>query len=325
MHAPLVYGHPDTWSGFTYIILAQQFGGSLVDPWSDLGTKAGGVMDLISGWLGPLGYLAAVGLGTSLVRRPRYILLSGLSAVVTCWFAASYANADIERYYLVPLLVAFTWIGLGLADLVSLAAWFAAVIQGRVAHLADARVSGPATTSGPAAASGPVSAGRWQGRAMLAAEAVVAIALLAANMTIVPERQHVSDGDNPNGVSEADQTHDEIWMRAVLSPSNQGGLPDGSVIVSWWDTSTTLWYGQKVDGLRPDILIVDDSNVVNDNFGDVRNVMDRYLGQRPVFLLRLSVDFSRDGMDALRAEYQIVSYALPNGVSIDQVVAKLNG
>ena len=114
-------------------------------------------------------------------------------------------------------------------------------------------------------------------------------------------------------------------MRAVLSPSNQGGLPDGSVIVSWWDTSTTLWYGQKVDGLRPDILIVDDSNVVNDNFGDVRNVMDRYLGQRPVFLLRLSVDFSRDGMDALRAEYQIVSYALPNGVSIDQVVAKLNG
>ena len=325
MHAPLVYGHPDTWSGFTYIILAQQFGGSLVDPWSDLGTKAGGVMDLISGWLGPLGYLAAVGLGTSLVRRPRYILLSGLSAVVACWFAASYANADIERYYLVPLLVAFTWIGLGLADLVSLAAWFAAVIQGRVAHLADARVSGPATTSGPAAASGPVSAGRWQGRAMLAAEAVVAIALLAANMTIVPERQHVSDGDNPNGVSEADQTHDEIWMRAVLSPSNQGGLPDGSVIVSWWDTSTTLWYGQKVDGLRPDILIVDDSNVVNDNFGDVRNVMDRYLGQRPVFLLRLSVDFSRDGMDALRAEYQIVSYALPNGVSIDQVVAKLNG
>jgi hypothetical protein len=276
-------------------------------------------MDLISGWLGPLGYVAAVGLGTSLVRRPRYILLSGLSAVVTCWFAASYANADIERYYLVPLLVAFTWIGLGLADLVSLAAWFAAVIQGRVAHLADARVSGPVSDSGP------VSAGRWQGRAMLAAEAVVAIALLAANVAMVQERQHVSDGDNPNGVSEADQTHYEIWMRAVLSPSNQGGLPDGSVIVSWWDQSTTLWYGQKVDGLRPDILIVDDSNVVNDNFGDVRNVMDRYLGQRPVFLLRLSGDFSRDGMDALQAEYQIVSYALPNGVSIDRVVAKLNG
>jgi hypothetical protein len=30
-------------------------------------------------------------------------------------------------------------------------------------------------------------------------------------------------------------------------------------------------------------------------------------------------------MDALQAEYQIVSYALPNGVSIDRVVAKLNG
>ena len=325
MHAPLVYGHPDTWSGFTYVILAEQFRGSLVDPWSDLGTKAGTVMDLISGWLGPLGYLAAVGLGTSLVRRPRYILLSGLAAVATCWFAASYANADIERYYLVPLFVAFTWIGLGLADVVSLAVWFAVAIQGRVAHVAPAEAPVPAPTPALAPTPATAPAGRWQGWALLAAEAVVAVALLAANVAIVPERQHVSNGDHPNGVSEADHTYDDFWMRSVLSPAAQEGLPEGSVIVSWWSTSTTLWYGQRVDGLRPDILIVDDSNIVNDNFGDVRNVMDRYLGQRPVFLLRLPGDASRDGMDALRAEYQIVSYPLPNGVSIDQVVAKLNG
>jgi hypothetical protein len=95
--------------------------------------------------------------------------------------------------------------------------------------------------------------------------------------------------------------------------------------LSWWSTSTTLWYGQRVEGLRPDVLIVDDSNIVNDNLVEVRNVIDRYLGQRPVFLLRLPGDSSRDGVDALRAEYQIVSYPLPNGVSIDQVVARLSG
>ena len=323
MHAPLVYGNPDTWSGFAYIILAQQFGGSLVDPWGDLGTKAGAVMDLISGWLGPLGYFAAVGFGTSLVRRPRYILLSGLAAVAACWFASSYANADIERYYLVPLFVAFTWIGLGLADLVSLAVWFAAAIQSRVAHLAEVRAPAPA----PAPALAPTLAptGRLQGHAMLAAEAVIAVTLLAASAAIVPERQHVPDGDHPTGVSEADRTDYETWMRTVLASADQGGLPDGSVIVSWWDQSTTLWYGQKVDGLRPDILIVDDSNIVNDNLVEVRNVIDRYLGQRPVLLLRLPGDSSRDGVDALRAEYQIVSYPLPNGVSIDQVVARLSG
>jgi hypothetical protein len=319
MHAPLVYGHPDTWSGFAYIILAQQFGGSLVDPWGDLGTKAGAVMDLISGWLGPLGYFAAVGFGTSLVRRPRYILLSGLAAVAACWFAASYANADIERYYLVPLFVAFTWIGLGLADLVSLAVWFAAAIQSRVAHLAEVRAPAPA----PAPALAPT--GRLQGHAMLAAEAVIAVTLLAASAAIVPERQHVPDGDHPTGVSEADRTDYETWMRTVLASADQGGLPDGSVVLSWWSTSTTLWYGQRVEGLRPDVLIVDDSNIVNDNLVEVRNVIDRYLGQRPVFLLRLPGDSSRDGVDALRAEYQIVSYPLPNGVSIDQVVARLSG
>ena len=37
--APLVYGHPETWGGFWYIVLAQQFQGSLVDPFGDLGAK----------------------------------------------------------------------------------------------------------------------------------------------------------------------------------------------------------------------------------------------------------------------------------------------
>ena len=42
MNAPLVYGHPDTWSGFQYVVLAEQFRGSLSDPLGDLGIKYAG-------------------------------------------------------------------------------------------------------------------------------------------------------------------------------------------------------------------------------------------------------------------------------------------
>ena len=31
---------------------------------------------------------------------------------ITCFFAASYVNADIGRYYLVPGLIAWTWLAI---------------------------------------------------------------------------------------------------------------------------------------------------------------------------------------------------------------------
>ena len=114
MNAPVIYGHPDTVEGFKYVVLAEQFRGSLADPLGNLGTKADTILRLMTGWIGqPLIALGAVGLGTSLARRPRYVILSGLSLVATCIFAASYANADISRYYLVPLMIVLTWAALG--------------------------------------------------------------------------------------------------------------------------------------------------------------------------------------------------------------------
>ena len=38
--APLVYGQPETWDGFWYIVLAEQFRGSVVDPFGDLPAQA---------------------------------------------------------------------------------------------------------------------------------------------------------------------------------------------------------------------------------------------------------------------------------------------
>ena len=125
MHAPLVYAHPDTWNGFLYVVTGQQFGGIPPTIGADLGLKYAQVMNLISSWLGPLGYVAVLGLGTSLVRRPRYVLLSLLAGAMTAGFAAAYVNSDLERYFLVPVFVAFTFVGLGLADAVSLGVWLA--------------------------------------------------------------------------------------------------------------------------------------------------------------------------------------------------------
>ena len=39
--AALVYGRPDTWDGFWYVVLAEQFRGSLLDPFGDLTGKVG--------------------------------------------------------------------------------------------------------------------------------------------------------------------------------------------------------------------------------------------------------------------------------------------
>jgi hypothetical protein len=329
MNAPLVYGHPDTLSGFQYVVLAEQFRGSLADPFGDLPTKAGHVMDLITGWLGPLGMVALFGLATSLVRRPRYLILSGLAAVVTCGFAASYANADIERYYLLPLLVAFTWVGLGAADAVSLLGWIGSEVRAALAGRAAGPVTEPVESDEPAETPVEVAAASTRsaqttrrdeaGWAVLMAEAVLAAAIVFSTVGVVPARQ-LPHGSVPGAVSEANDTSDSIWMHAVLAPADQGGLPRDSVIVSWWSTSTTLWYGQKVLGLRPDIYIVDDRTRLDDNLGAVQDVFNKFLGNRPVFTIRM--DGGVDGMQALSAEFDMRPYVLGSGVTISQVVGR---
>ena len=331
MHAPLVYAHPDTWNGLMYVVTGQQFGGIPPTIWDDLGPKYAAVMNLVSSWLGPLGYVAALGLGTSLVRRPRYLLLSLPAAAMTAGFAAAYANSDLERYFLVPVFVAFTFVGFGLADAVSIGVWLVDSARSRIAPRASSSMAEPdgddpvAEPDGenPVADSDRSNRLSWEERAFLAFEAAVAIALIVANVAIVPERQRVVDAGHPGAVSQADQTYQETWMRAVLASPAQGGLPANSVIVSNWYDSTTLWYGQKVEGLRPDIYIVDDSMRVpaGENLGEVWDVIDSYLGQRPVFLLRFP--WNCDGMDNLSQFYQIQDVPLPDGSTIPEVTGKV--
>ena len=134
-------------------------------------------------------------------------------------------------------------------------------------------------------------------------------------------RQGINAGDNPGGVSEATNTHDSIWMRAVLAPPDQGGLAQNAVIESNWSASTTLWYGQRVLGLRPDVLIVDDSTRKNDRIGpagEVWDVFDTYLATRPVYTDRFQSGC--DGIDALGTAFNMRQTALEN---IYQVMGRL--
>ncbi|MFL5680535.1 MAG: protein O-mannosyl-transferase family [Chloroflexota bacterium] len=112
LRAPLVYADPSTWDGFTYIVLAEQFRGSIVDPLGDLPQKFATLVDLVVAQFGILAALLPVGFLVTAVRLPKYALLTGLAAAITCFFAASYVNADITRYYLGPALIAWTWLAI---------------------------------------------------------------------------------------------------------------------------------------------------------------------------------------------------------------------
>ena len=126
--APLVYGHPETWNGFWDIVLAAQFQGSLGSPLADVGGKAATVLHYLWLELGPLIWFVPGAFMATVLRHPRYALLSGTAAALTVWFAASYENAEIERYYLGPTLIALTWL---------------AVLAGLLVDSLNRRVGGP--------------------------------------------------------------------------------------------------------------------------------------------------------------------------------------
>jgi hypothetical protein len=117
---PLVYGHPDTWDGFWYVALAEQFRGSLVDPFGDLAGKTAALIGRTVATFGPIAPLIPIGFGVAIVLRPLYALLSGSAAIITIFFAASYVNADIDRYYIVPAFLAWTWLAILVAGVATL-------------------------------------------------------------------------------------------------------------------------------------------------------------------------------------------------------------
>ncbi|MBI3749819.1 MAG: DUF2723 domain-containing protein [Chloroflexi bacterium] len=244
--APLVYGRPDTWDGFWYVALGQQFMGSLVDPFGDLPRKLGDLARLSLDQFGPLAPLIPLGFVATARRRPRYALLTGLALVLICFFAASYENADIDRYYLVPILIAWVW----LAVLARAGADWLAATFGRW----TAPMAGP-------------------GRVGAILTALAAALLLVPTALAAPTRLAAVDESGDRSAAD--------WTDRALDRME----PD-AVIVSWWSFSTPLWYAQRVEGRRPDLTIIDDRTRLDDGLGELTDVIDANLGARPVYVIR---------------------------------------
>lgn len=280
--APLVYGHPETWDGFWRIVLARQFQGDVGAALGDLPSMLGNLAALAAGQLGPLAMLVVPAYAVTAARFPRYALLSGIATGVTCVFAASYLNADIGRYYLGPALFAWTWL---------------AIAAGAVVRLVLDRAS--AGTPDPSVAAEALARAAAPGR--LAARTTVALALAAT--LLVPTALGLSA--RWRAVDRSGDTALAAWLDDAMS-----GMDPDAVVVSWWSYSTTLWYGTLVEGRRPDLQIVDDSDLVYENLGSAEDVIDRYLGLRPVLVIRSSAA----DVDALAVRYLLEPLVRPAGV-----------
>ena len=185
------------------------------------------------------------------VRRPRYALLTTTWLVMTGWFAVSYTNADIERYYLGPILIVVSWLAIAADGLVeALEAWL--VVQ--------------------------PNAGRRVGEARcLLAAVVVCGTLVAPAVLAAPTTRLVVDQS-----TDTSATGWSRWVLQVVAPN--------AVLVTWWDYSTPLWYRQLILGERPDVSVIDDRTRLDANLGSVDDVIRENLGRRPVYLVRRDED-----------------------------------
>ncbi len=283
--APLVYGHPDTLTGFWYVVLGTQFGGAIASPLGDLAGKLDGLVTITDEQLGPLGSLAGLAAIVTAVRRPHYAVLTVPAVALTWLFAVSYENASIERYHAVPALIAWTWLGIGAAAIVDL-------VVGRSSD-GDPDPSVAADRSGARRA--PVRPG--------AAVAIVAAVLLLVPTAIALPRRWAA-------VDASGDTVGRTWLEAALT-----ALPEDAVVVSWWSYSTPLWYAQHIEGRRSDIWVVDDRTRLDEGLGGVSDVIDANLGRRPVYLIRVDTH----ELAGLVRRYHMTPVSLPVGQSLLRV------
>ncbi len=244
MDPALDYADPETWERFWYVVLGEQFQGSY-GPLPPLPELLAGVWAELVRNLGALAILTLAGALLGLVRHPRLTVLGLLWFGGTWLFAVGYPNAAIERYYLVPLLIAALLAGLA-AD----AVWD--VLRDLLRR-----------------------PGRALGYRLATGTLVVALLGLAAGPAV--ERRDALDAG------------DDTWGRQIVEATFEAVEPE-AVIISWWSFSTPLWYGQFVEGRRPDVTVIDDRDILDDGYGDVAGAIEAYLQERPVYVIRLARD-----------------------------------
>jgi hypothetical protein len=245
--APFVYADPSTWDGFWYVTLGAQFHSWLTDPFGNLGGRIRDLVDIASGQFGPLAVVILVAAIATAFRQPRYAILTGVAMVLTLFFNSVYPDGAIDRYYIGPALIAWTWL---------------AILGGTAVDLALA----PGGLLG-------AGSGLDARRVRPMASGVVALALLLPSIGAFSTRATVVDDTGDVAA--------QRWTDEVL-----GALEPNAVVVSWWSYSTPLWYAQVVDDRRPDVCIIDDRNRLDYQLGELDQVIARYLPTRPVYLIR---------------------------------------
>ena len=274
--APFVYADPSTWAGFWYVTLGAQFHGWLTDPFANAGQRVAALASMAVGQLGPLAAVLVVAFVVTVVRQPRYALLTGTTMVLTCFFNSVYPDGAIDRYYIGPAVIAWTWLAILGTTIVDAIVGFTP--GPRDDAVEDETDDEPIATVDQVDQIGPGRA--WPTSAVGPSLRpigllVMAAVLLAPSLVALPERA---------GSGLIDRTADrgaQAWTDDVLA-----ALEPNAVVVSWWSYSTPLWYATIVDGRRPDILIVDDRNREDQNLLELHQVIDLYIATRPVYLVR---------------------------------------
>jgi hypothetical protein len=279
--APFVYADPSTWDGFWYVTLGAQFHDWVTDPFAD---PAGRLLDVVTYANAQFGILAPVilvGLAVAVVRQPRWALLSGLTMAITLFFNSVYPDGAIDRYYIVPILLAWTWLAILGATAVEL------------------------LTGSDRAAGDPTGAGTVAGSSLIRPIALgaVAVLLVAPSVLAIPQRARAVDRSGDRGA--------RVWTDEVLA-----AVEPNAVIVSWWSYSTPLWYATIVERRRPDICVVDDRNRVDYNLLELSQVIDRYLMTRPVYLVRNGTS----ELPALEGRYDVQSVGAPTAANLLRVL-----
>jgi hypothetical protein len=286
--APFVYADPSTWSGFWYVTLGAQFHGWVTDPFGDVAKRISDLATMAANQLGPLAALIVVAFVVTAVRQPRYALLTGTTLVLTCFFNSVYPDGAIDRYYIGPALIAWTWL---------------AVLARTAVDVAAGPDLGWPVRGTLRGASGPR---RLAGAVRPAALLVVAVLLVAPSLIALPTRSASA------AIDRSDDRGAQAWTDDVLAT-----LEPNAVVVSWWSYSTPLWYATIVDGRRPDILIIDDRNRLDQNLGDLDHVIDLYIATRPVYLIRNG----SSELGALAGRFDLVPAGTPITSNLLQVFA----
>ena len=295
MDPPLDYANPQTLEGFTYVVLGQQFAGTFqAMPPLDVALAD------FARWawreLGVISLAAPFGALFLLLRRPALLLMLGAWVTLTWLFSLGYINAAIERYYLGPLVCIALLGGLGAAGLIDI------VLRLRpLQRLADAagrarrrvpEVAETASWGGTARVAGGV-AGRYGANA---SERFL-VGLVAGLLLLVPPA--VAAPTTFARVDISDDHSARQWVESVVAR-----LEANAVVISWWSYSTPLWYVQFVEGRRPDVYVVDDRTILDEGYGTVDAAIERYLGNRPVYVIRLPRDLAE-----LAQRYRLVLVA----------------